>query len=58
MAAAALDGADPRPHLLLSRILLRRGAPDRARTELTRVLALEPVGPRADEARALLSTLP
>ena len=58
MAAAALDGADPRPHLLLSRIHLRRGAPDRARTELVQVLALEPVGPRADEARKLLSTLP
>jgi len=58
MTAAALDGTDPRPHLLLSRIHLRRGAPDRARAELAQVLALEPVGPRADEARTLLSTLP
>jgi hypothetical protein len=58
MAAAALDGADPPPHLLLSRIHLRRGAPDRARAELVQVLALAPVGPQADEARKLLSTLP
>jgi CheY-like chemotaxis protein len=58
MTAAALDGADPRPHLLLSRIHLRRGAPDRARSELVQVLALEQEGPWADEARKLLLTLP
>ena len=58
MAAAALDGADPRPHLILSRIHLHRGALARARSELVQVLALEQEGPRADEARALLQTLP
>jgi len=58
MAAAALDGADPRPHLLLSRIHLRQGAPGRARSEVIQALTLEQEGPRADEARRLLKTLP
>jgi cytochrome c-type biogenesis protein CcmH/NrfG len=58
MRAAAVDPSDPRALLLLARIHLRRGQPDRARTELNRVLDLEASGPRAEEARALLSTIP
>jgi CheY-like chemotaxis protein len=58
MRAAAVDPSDPRAHLLLGRIHLRTGKPERARTELKRVLDLEASGPRADQARALLSTLP
>jgi len=58
MRAAAVDPSDPRAHLLLGRIHLRTGKRERARTELRRVLDLEASGPRADQARALLSTLP
>jgi CheY-like chemotaxis protein len=58
MRAAAVDPSDPRAHLLLGRIHLRTGKRERARTELKRVLDLEASGPRADQARALLSTLP
>jgi DNA-binding response OmpR family regulator len=58
MRAAAVDPSDARAHLLLGRIHLRRGQTDRARSDLERVLGLEPSGPRSDEARALLSTIP
>jgi Flp pilus assembly protein TadD len=58
MRAAAVDPSDPRAHLLLGRIHLRTGKAERARTELKRVLDLEASGPRADQARALLSTFP
>jgi DNA-binding response OmpR family regulator len=58
MRAAAVDPSDSRAHLLLGRIHLLAGKPERARTELNRVLDLEASGPRADQARALLSTLP
>ena len=58
MRAAAVDPSDPRAHLLLGRIHVRTGKPERARMELNRVLDLEASGPRAEEARALLSTLP
>ena len=58
MRAAAVDPSDARAPLLLGRIHLRTGKRERARTELNRVLDLEGWGPRADEARALLSTLP
>jgi hypothetical protein len=58
MRAAAVDPSDPRAHLLLGRIHLRTGKPERARTDLNRVLDLEASGPRADQARALLSRLP
>jgi CheY-like chemotaxis protein len=56
--AASLDGNDPRPHLLLASLHLRRGRAENARAELRRVLELEPSGPRADQARALLATIP
>jgi len=56
MRAAAVDPSDPRAQLLLGRIHLRLGQRERARSELERVLSLEPSGPRADEARALLSS--
>jgi CheY-like chemotaxis protein len=56
MRAAAVDPSDARPQLLLGRIHLRLGQRERARSELERVLSLEPSGPRADEARALLSS--
>jgi Flp pilus assembly protein TadD len=58
MRAAAVDPSDARAPLLLGRIHLRTGERERARTELSRVLHLEASGPRADQARALLSTLP
>jgi DNA-binding response OmpR family regulator len=58
MRAATVDPSDPRAHLLLGRIHLRTGKSDRARMELNQVLQLEASGPRADQARALLSTLP
>ena len=57
MRAAAVDPSDARAHLLLGRVHLRRGRVEAARSSLNRVVALEPVGPRADEARALLSTM-
>jgi CheY-like chemotaxis protein len=56
--AASLDGNDPGPHLLLASLHLRRGRAEHARAELRRVLELEPSGPRADQARALLATIP
>jgi hypothetical protein len=58
MRAAVVDPSDPRAYLLLGRIHLRTGKPERARMELSRVLDLEASGPRAEEARALLSTFP
>ncbi len=58
MRAAAVDPSDPRAHLLLGRIALRLGNAGRARFELERVLSLEVSGPRADQARALLSSIP
>jgi Flp pilus assembly protein TadD len=58
MRAAAVDPSDPRAHLLLGRIALRLGDAGRARFELERVLSLEVSGPRADQARALLSSIP
>jgi DNA-binding response OmpR family regulator len=57
MRAAAVDPSDARAYLLLGRIHLRRGRADAARSSLNRVVSLEPVGPRAEEARALLSTM-
>lgn len=57
MRAASVDPSDARAHLLLGRVHLRRGQAERARSALERVLSLEPTGPRADEARALLSTM-
>jgi cytochrome c-type biogenesis protein CcmH/NrfG len=58
MRAAAVDPSDSRAHLLLGRIHLQAGKPERARIALNRVLDLEASGPRAEQARALLSTLP
>jgi len=58
MRAAAVDPSDARAYLLLGRMYLRRGRVDAARSSLNRVLSLEAVGPRADEARMLLSTIP
>ncbi|RPH70960.1 MAG: response regulator [Myxococcaceae bacterium] len=58
MRAAAVDPSDPRAVLLLGRIHLRTGKVDRARSELNRVLDLQASGPQAEQARALLSTLP
>jgi len=58
MRAAAIDPSDARAPLLLGRIHLRTGQQERARTELNRVLHLEASGPQAEQARALLSTLP
>ncbi|MGZ6098944.1 MAG: tetratricopeptide repeat protein, partial [Myxococcaceae bacterium] len=58
MRAAAVDPSDARAYLLLGRIALRLGNAPRARSELERVLSLEPSGTRADEARALLSSIP
>ncbi len=58
MRAAAVDPSDPRAHLLLGQIALRLRNAGRARSELERVLSLEPSGPRADEARGLLSSIP
>jgi hypothetical protein len=58
MRAAAVDPSDPRAVLLLGRIHLRTGRVDRARFELSRVLDLQASGPQAEQARALLSTLP
>ncbi len=58
MRAAAIDPSDARAHLLLARIQLRGGRAQQARSALERVLSLEPSGPRADEARALLSSIP
>jgi DNA-binding response OmpR family regulator len=54
MKAAALDPKEPRAHLLLAGIHLGRGERAKANAELTRVLALEPEGPEADDARRLL----
>jgi Flp pilus assembly protein TadD len=58
MRAAAVDPSDARALLLLGRIHLRTGRASQARVELERVLHVEPSGPRADEARVLLSTPP
>ncbi|HSP20263.1 MAG TPA: response regulator [Myxococcaceae bacterium] len=58
MRAAAVDPSDPRAYLLLGKIELRLGNAQRARSEFERVLSLEPTGPRADEARALLPSIP
>ena len=58
MRAAAVDPSDPRAYLLLGHIELRLGNAQRARSHLERVLSLEPTGPRADEARALLPSIP
>jgi DNA-binding response OmpR family regulator len=58
MRAAAVDPSDSRALLLLGRIHLRTGRASQARVELERVLNVEPSGPRADEARVLLSTPP
>jgi Flp pilus assembly protein TadD len=58
MRAAAVDPSDPRAVLLLGRIHVRTGRVDRARFELNRVLDLQASGPQAEQARALLSTLP
>ncbi|HEY1904400.1 MAG TPA: hypothetical protein VGG91_00075, partial [Myxococcaceae bacterium] len=58
MRAAAVDPSDARALLLLGRIHLRTGRARQARVELERVLHLEASGPRADEARVLLSTPP
>ncbi len=54
MKAVALDPKEPRAHLLLAGIHLGRGERAKANAELTRVLALEPEGPEADDARRLL----
>jgi DNA-binding response OmpR family regulator len=54
MKAAALDPKEPRAHLLLAGIHLGRGERAKANAELSRVLALEPEGPEADDARRLL----
>jgi DNA-binding response OmpR family regulator/Flp pilus assembly protein TadD len=54
MKAVALDSKEPRSHLLLAGIHLGRGERAKANAELTRVLALEPEGPEADDARRLL----
>jgi len=54
MKAVALDPKEPRTHLLLAGIHLGRGERAKANAELTRVLALEPEGPEADDARRLL----
>jgi DNA-binding response OmpR family regulator len=58
MRAAAVDPSDARALLLLGRIHLRTGRAQQGRVELERVLHLEASGPRADEARVLLSTPP
>ena len=58
MRAASVDPSDARAHLLLGRIHLRRGQTVQARSDLEQVLGLEPTGPRSDEARELLSTIP
>jgi DNA-binding response OmpR family regulator/tetratricopeptide (TPR) repeat protein len=57
MKAVALDPKEPRAHLLLAGIHLGRGDRAKASTELQRVLALEPEGPEADDARRLLGSL-
>ncbi|HMK73024.1 MAG TPA: tetratricopeptide repeat protein, partial [Myxococcaceae bacterium] len=57
MKAVALDPKEPRAHLLLAGIHLGRGERAKASTELQRVLALEPEGPEADDARRLLGSL-
>ena len=54
MKAVALDPKEPRAHLLLAGIHLGRGERAKANAELSRVLALEPEGPEADDARRLL----
>jgi tetratricopeptide (TPR) repeat protein len=54
MKAVALDPKEPRAHLLLAGIHLGRGERTKANAELGRVLALEPEGPEADDARRLL----
>jgi len=54
MKAVALDPKEPRAHLLLAGIHLGRGERAKANVELSRVLALEPEGPEADDARRLL----
>jgi DNA-binding response OmpR family regulator/tetratricopeptide (TPR) repeat protein len=54
MKAAALDPKEARAHLLLAGIHLGRGERAKANAELGRVLALEPEGPEADDARRLL----
>jgi len=54
MKAVALDPKEPRTHLLLAGIHLGRGERLKANAELSRVLALEPEGPEADDARRLL----
>ena len=54
MKAVALDPKEPRAHLLLAGIHLGRGERAKANAELTKVLALEPEGPEADDARRLL----
>jgi len=57
MKAVALDPKEPRTHLLLAGIHLGRGERAKASSELQRVLALEPEGPEADDARRLLGSL-
>ncbi len=54
MKAAALDPKEPRALLLLASIHLGRGERVKANVELAKVLALEPEGPEADDARRLL----
>ncbi|MGO9829289.1 MAG: response regulator [Myxococcaceae bacterium] len=54
MKAVALDPKEPRAHLLLAGIYLGRSERAKANAELSRVLALEPEGPEADDARRLL----
>ncbi len=54
MKAVALDPKEPRAHLLLAGIHLGRGERAKANAELARVLALQPEGPEADDARRLL----
>jgi DNA-binding response OmpR family regulator len=57
MKAIALDPKEPRAHLLLAGIHLGRGERTKASAELGRVLALQPEGPEADDARRLLGSL-
>ncbi|MGO8969470.1 MAG: response regulator [Myxococcaceae bacterium] len=54
MKAVALDPKEPRAHLLLAGIYLGRSERAKANAELSRVLALQPEGPEADDARRLL----
>jgi DNA-binding response OmpR family regulator len=57
MKAIALDPKEARAHLLLAGIHLGRGERAKASAELGRVLALQPEGPEADDARRLLGSL-